>query len=58
MMRSFIKDDIYYIVDGDKELLKVQLVSEFPGNQIIISTENEIYAGPIELISFDPNPKK
>ena len=57
-MNHFIKDNIYYIMDGEKELLKIKLVDEVPGNQIILSTENEVFAGPIELISFDPNPKK
>ncbi len=57
-MEHFIKDNIYYIMDGNKELLKIRLVDEVGGNQIVLSTENEIFAGPIELISFDPNPNK
>ena len=57
-MEHYIKDDTYYVVDGDKELLKVKLITSVDGNQVVISTENEIYAGPISLISFDPNPKK
>ena len=57
-MEHYIKDDTYYIVDGDKELLKVKLITGVDGNQVVISTENEIYAGPISLISFNPDPKK
>ena len=51
-MEHFIKDNIYYIMDGDKELLKIKLADDVSGNQIILSTENEIFAGPISLISF------
>ena len=58
-MRHYIEDNFYYIVDDkDRELLKIELVTYAEGNQIILSTENEIFAGPVELISFDPNPKK
>ena len=54
-MEHYIKDNIYYIVDGDKELLRVELVTDITGNQVIIATENEIYAGPIALLSFSPD---
>lgn len=51
-MEHYIKDNIYYIMDDEKELLKIKLAPEVEGNQIILSTENEIFAGPISLISF------
>lgn len=56
-MEHFIKDGIYYIVDGEKELFKVQLINDVDGNQVVISTENEIFAGPISLVSFSPDIK-
>ena len=58
-MRHYIEDNYYYIVDEDnQELLKIRLMPEVDGHQVVIETENEIFAGPVELISFDPNPKK
>jgi len=52
-MRHEIKDDIYYIYgDNDEELLKIQLYKNFAGDQIVISTKTEVYAGPIDLLSF------
>lgn len=58
-MRHYIKDDTYFIEDeAGNELLKVILINDTDGNQVVMSTENEIFAGPISLISFDPNPKK
>ena len=54
-MEHYIKDNYYYIVDGDKELLKIELINDVDGNQIVLSTENEIFAGPVSLISFDAN---
>ena len=57
-MRHYIEDNYYYIVDEEGwVLLKIRLLPEVDGNQVVIETENEIFAGPIELISFDPNPK-
>ena len=56
-MEHFIKDNIYYIMDGDKELLKIKLVDEVDGNQVIISTENEVFAGPIKFLTFTPETK-
>ena len=57
-MTHYIKDDIYYIVDNEgKVLLKVRPI-DFPGYEVEIETEKEVYVGPISLIAFDPNPKK
>lgn len=57
-MEHYIKDDTYYIVDDEgKVLLKVRPIY-FPGYEVEIETEKEVYVGPISLIAFDPNPKK
>ena len=56
-MEHFIKDNVYYITVDGKEVFKLELVNEVPGNQVVISTENEIFAGPINLISFLPDTK-
>ena len=51
-MKHFIdNDDKYKIVnDNDEELLSIQLTEE-PNNQIVLTTEKEVYAGPIEFLS-------
>lgn len=57
-MKQEIKDGIYYLTTDDgKTLLKIT-PSGMPGNQVIIETEQEVYAGPVSLISFDQNIKK
>lgn len=57
-MRQEIKDGVYYLTTDDgKTLLKI-IPSDMPGNQVIIETEQEVYAGPVSLISFDQNIKK
>ena len=51
-MYHIIKDDVYYLYsDDDHQLLTIKLSDE-PGNQIIISTDKEVYAGPIKFITF------
>lgn len=58
IVRHEIINDNYYIYDKDgRVVFQVELTSE-PNNQIIIKTENEIYAGPIEFISFSENIQK
>lgn len=57
-MKQEIRDGIYYLMtDNGKVLLKIRPI-DFPGYQVEIETEKEVYVGPISLISFDPNPKK
>ena len=57
-MKQEIRDGIYYLMTDDgKVLLKIRPI-DFPGYQVEIETEKEVYVGPISLISFDPNPKK
>ena len=52
-MKQEIKDDIYYLTtDEGKVLLKIRPV-DFPGYNVVIETEKEVYAGPISLISFN-----
>jgi len=51
-MKHIIKDGIYYLYsDTDAELMSITLTSE-PENQVIIKTENEVYAGPVKFIKF------
>ena len=49
-MEHKIVDDFYYIYDENGiVLLSIKLTKE-PGNQVIISTSDEVYSGPIELL--------
>ena len=51
-MKHIIKDDIYYLYSDDGiELITITLTDE-PGNQIIVKTANEVYAGPVSFINF------
>lgn len=54
-MRHELFVDRYVIYDDEgKEIFSVELTEE-PNNQIIIKTPKEVYAGPIDFISFNEN---
>ena len=57
-MKQEIKDGIYYLMTDDGKILLKITPSDMPSNQVIIETEQEVYAGPVSLIAFDPNHKK
>ena len=57
-MKQEIRENIYYLLDEDGNVLLKITLTDMPGNQIIIETEQEVYAGPVSLISFDQNIKK
>ena len=51
-MEHKITDNFYYIYDENGiVLLSIQLTTA-PNNQIIISTDNEVYSGPIEFLTL------
>jgi hypothetical protein len=51
-MKHVIKDDIYYLYSDDEtELLNIKL-TDLPEDQIIITTNSEVYAGPVKFIRF------
>ena len=40
-------------------VLSIELIQDLPGDQIVLKTDKEVYAGPIELLfSIDENLKK
>ena len=51
-MKQEIRENIYYLLDEDGNVLLKITLTDMPGNQIIIETEQEVYAGPIKFISF------
>jgi hypothetical protein len=54
-MRHELFVDRYVIYDDEgKEIFSVEL-TDFPNNQIIIKTQKEVFAGPIDFIRFDEN---
>ena len=57
-MKQEIRENSYYLLDEDGNVLLKITPTDMPGNQIIIETEREVYAGPVSLISFDQNIKK
>ena len=51
-MEHKIVDNLYYIYDDNGLiLLSIRLTNE-PNNQVIISTESEVYSGPISLLDL------
>jgi hypothetical protein len=54
-MSHEIIDNIYFIYDVEGNVIfQVELTAE-PNNQIVIRTNKEVYAGPIDFISFNEN---
>lgn len=54
-MSHEIIDNIYFIYDAEGNVIfQVELTAE-PNNQIVIRTSKEVYAGPIDFISFNEN---
>lgn len=54
-MKQEIRENSYYLLDEDGNvLLKLTPADpvEFPGNQVVIETDHEVYAGPVKFISF------
>ena len=51
-MKQEIRENSYYLLDEDGNVLLKITPTDMPGNQIIIETEREVYAGPIKFISF------
>lgn len=60
-MKQEIRDNSYYLTDDDgKVLFKLTPADpiKFPGNQVVIETEEEVFAGPIKFLKFtDDTPK-
>ena len=51
-MKQEIRENGYYLLDEDENVLLKITPTDMPGNQIVIETEREVYAGPIKFISF------
>ena len=54
-MEHKIVGNDYYICDADGIVIFSISLTDLPNNQIIIKTPKEVYAGPIDLVSFDYN---
>jgi len=53
MPKQHFEDNYYFITDDlGNEIFRVSLDESVGGDQVVISTPNEVYAGPISLISF------
>ena len=51
-MKQEIKENTYYLLDDDGKVLLKLTPSELPGNQVVIETNTEVYAGPIKLLNL------
>lgn len=57
-MYQIIKDDIYYLYnDTGDELMTIKLDNSISGDQVVITTPYEVYAGPVRFISFSGDSK-
>lgn len=56
-MTHIITDNTYIVKDVNGEVLLTITLTDEPGNQVVIRTKSEVYAGPISLISFNPDTK-
>jgi len=54
-MKQEIKDNSYYLLDDDGKVLLKVTPSDFPGDQVIIETEQEVFAGPIKFLNLSKN---
>ena len=54
-MKQEIRENSYYLLDDDGNVLLKLTPTDMPGNQVIIETEREVYAGPVKFISFNEN---
>ena len=57
-MKQEIRDNSYYLLAEDGKVLLKLTPSDLPGNQVVIETEQEVYAGPIKFITFSGDIKK
>ena len=51
-MKHEIKDNSYYLIDEDGKVLLKLTTTDLPGNQIVIETEDEVFAGPIKFLNL------
>lgn len=60
MLKHYIEGNNYKIVNElNNIVLSIKLIQDLPGDQIILKTDKEVYAGPIELFcNIDENLKK
>jgi hypothetical protein len=54
-MRHEIIDNIYYIFDDNNKIIfSIELTdgADYPNNQVVIRTEKEVFAGPVDFVKF------
>ena len=51
-MKQEIKDNSYYLTDEDGKVLLKITPSDLSGNQVVIETEKEVFAGPIKFLNL------
>lgn len=54
-MTHKIIDNTYFIYGNNGNVIFSVELTEEPNNQIVIKTNKEVYAGPIDFISFSEN---
>lgn len=51
-MKQEIRDNSYYLLADDGRVLLKLTPSDMSGDQIVLETEDEVFAGPVKFIRF------
>ena len=51
-MRHEIVNNIYYIYDEENKVIFSLELTDYPDDQVVISTATEVFAGPVKLLKF------
>lgn len=51
-MKQEIRDNSYYLLDEDGNVLLKLTPSDLPGNQVVIETGDDVFAGPIKFLNL------
>ena len=51
-MKQEIKDNVYYLIDEKGKVLLKLTPCDIAGNQVVIETDTQVFAGPIELLNI------
>ncbi len=51
-MKHEIIDNIYYIYNDENKVIFSLELTDYPDDQVVISTDKEVFTGPVKLLKF------